>query len=99
MSSVHNAPPKILNTKYTKDSKVLSKAQREYLLRISSCTLCPLCLDKINRPSRLRRAIGFDLSYSSTSKASPNDTGIVIIIIIGEDDSVLHSGGIIAQRF
>ena len=58
-----------------------------------------LYLYKVNRPSRLRRAIGFDLSYSSTSKASPNDMGIVIIIIIGEDDSVLHSGGIIAQRF
>jgi hypothetical protein len=39
---------------------------------------------KINRPSRLRRAIGFDLGYPSTSKASPNDTGIVIIIVIGE---------------
>jgi hypothetical protein len=38
-------------------------------------------IHKINRPSRLRRAIGFDLDYLSTSKASPNDTGIVIIII------------------
>jgi len=49
----------------------------------------------------LRRAIGFDLSYSSTSKASPNDTGIVIIIviIIGEGKNGLHGGGIIAQRF
>ncbi len=56
-------------------------------------------LYKINRPSRLRRAIGFDLSYSSTSKASPNDTGIVIIIIIGEIQFWLHGGGIIAQRF
>jgi hypothetical protein len=55
-------------------------------------------VDKINRPSRLRRAIGFDLSYSSTSKASPNDTGIVIIviIIIGEVVVAGHSGGIIA---
>jgi hypothetical protein len=44
-------------------------------------------LYKINRPSRLRRAISFDLGYLSTSKASPNDTGIVIIIviIIGEE--------------
>jgi hypothetical protein len=41
----------------------------------------PLCIYKINRPSHLRRAIGFDLDYLSTSKASPNDTGIVIIII------------------
>jgi hypothetical protein len=39
-------------------------------------------IDKINRPSHLRRAIGFDLRYLSTSKASPNDTGIVIIVII-----------------
>jgi len=48
----------------------------------------------------LRRAIGFELNYSSTSKASPNDTGIVIIIIIiiiiGEADLAFHSGGIIA---
>ena len=35
-----------------------------------------------NRPAHSRRAILFDLSYLSTSKASPNDTGIVIIIII-----------------
>ena len=57
-----------------------------------------LCLHKINRPSRLRRAIGFDLIYSSTSKASPNDTGIVIIIIIiGEVVGFEHRGGIIAQ--
>jgi len=61
-----------------------------------------LYLYKINRPSRLRRAIGFDLSYLSTSKASPNDTGIVIIIVIiivGEIRFWLHGGGIIAQRF
>ena len=56
-------------------------------------------LYKINRPSRLRRAIGFDLSYLSTSKASPNDTGIVIIIIImiGKLDVVDHRARIIAQ--
>ena len=47
----------------------------------------------------MRRAIGFDLSYSSTSKASPNDTGIVIIIIImiGKLDVVDHRARIIAQ--
>ena len=40
----------------------------------------------------MRRAIRFDLSYLSTSKASPNDTGIVIIIIImiGKLDVVDH---------
>ena len=49
-------------------------------------------VDKINRPSRLRRAIWSDLSYLSTSKASPNDSGIVIIVIIivGKANSVLH---------
>ena len=59
-------------------------------------------VDKINRPSRLRRAILFDLFYSSTSNASPNDTGIVIIIviiIIGEVKLVFHNGGIIAQTY
>ena len=55
------------------------------------------CLYKINRPSRLRRAIGFDLSYLLTSKASPDDRGIIIIIIISEVESGLHGGGIIAQ--
>jgi len=38
--------------------------------------------------------------YSSTSKASPNDTAIVIVIIIvtlGEAKLVFHNGGIIAQ--
>ena len=48
----------------------------------------------------MRRAIGFDLSYLSTSKASPNDLGIVvivIIIVIGEVVAVAHDGGIIAQ--
>jgi len=37
-------------------------------------------------------------TYFSTSKASPNDSKIVIIvIIIGEAKFVLHIGGIIAQ--
>jgi hypothetical protein len=57
---------------------------------------------KINRPSRLRRAIWFDLSYSSTSNASPNNVEIVIviiIIIIGEEIIVEHCGAIIAQSF
>ena len=40
-------------------------------------------------------------TYFLTSKASPNDTGIivivVIIIVIGEAELVLHSDGIIAQ--
>jgi hypothetical protein len=57
-------------------------------------------IDKINRPSLLRWAIGFLFcSYFSTSKASPNDSKIVIIvIIIGKAMQVLHSDGIIAQR-
>src|SRR4030095_10386398 len=37
-------------------------------------------------------------TYLLTSKASPNDAGIiVIIIVIGEAELVLHSDGIIAQ--
>jgi hypothetical protein len=36
-------------------------------------------------------------TYFLTSQASPNDSGIVIIvIIIGEAQLVLHMGGIIA---
>jgi hypothetical protein len=60
-----------------------------------------LVLDKINRPSLLRWAIGFLLrTYFSTSKASPNDSKIVIIvIIISEAIWVSHSDGIIAQRY
>jgi hypothetical protein len=41
-------------------------------------------------------------TYFLTSKASPNDRGIiviVIIIIVDEAKQVLHDGGIIAQRF
>jgi len=39
-------------------------------------------------------------TYFLTSKASPNDPGIiviVVIIIVGETRSVWHSDGIIAQ--
>ena len=53
-----------------------------------------------NRPALSRWAIWFRLRYSSTSKASPNDTEIVIIIIIviiGEVIVIEHRGGIIAQ--
>ena len=60
-----------------------------------------LFTDKINRPTLLRWAIGFLLkTYFSTSKASPNDLKIVIvvIIIVGEVDFILHGDGIIAQR-
>jgi len=42
------------------------------------------------------------LIYLSTSKASPNDTGIVIIIIIIGEVEVVgfeHRGAIIAQSF
>jgi hypothetical protein len=40
-------------------------------------------------------------TYFSASKASPNDTGIiviVVIIIVGEAKSVLHMGGIIRTK-
>ena len=39
-------------------------------------------------------------TYFLTSKASPNDSGIVIIVIIiviGEAHQIVHIGGIIAQ--
>jgi len=52
-----------------------------------------LVLDKINRPSLVRWAIGFLYrSYFSTSQASPNDAVIVIvvIIIVGEEVQVSH---------
>lgn len=45
----------------------------------------------------MRWAIGCDFIYTSTSKVSPNDTGIVIIIIVDEAGLVFHGGGIIAQ--
>jgi hypothetical protein len=41
-------------------------------------------------------------TYFLTSKASPNDTVIIVIIvaiIVSEAKLVLHSDGIIAQRF
>ena len=50
----------------------------------------------------MRRSIWFDLDYLSTSRASPNDTGIVIIIIvIGEVEVAIfeHCVAIIAQSF
>ena len=57
--------------------------------------------DKINRPSLLRWAIGFlPGTCFSTSNASPNDSEIVIIVIIivGEAIYIEHGDGIIAQR-
>jgi hypothetical protein len=38
-------------------------------------------------------------TYFLTSRASPNDARIVIVIIIGEAELVLHGGGIIAQTY
>jgi len=39
-------------------------------------------------------------TYFSTSKASPNDSGIVIVtIIIGKAGLILHVDGIIAQTY
>jgi len=60
-----------------------------------------LISDKINRPSLFALGDWFSLrTYFSTSKASPNDAEIVIIVIIiviGEAKLVLHICGIIAQ--
>ncbi len=60
--------------------------------------------DKINRPSHPSSSSGasgdwFDLRDGSTCNASPNDTGIVVvvvIIVIGEVEVAVHSDGIIA---
>jgi hypothetical protein len=63
----------------------------------------PGALDSIYRQNKSPSAIAlgdwFPLrTYVLTSKASPNDLEIVIIvIIIGEAKLVLHMGGIIAQ--
>jgi len=60
------------------------------------------CLYKINRPSHLRRAIGFSEPTLLTSQASPNDIAIVVIItivIIGKAEVLVHDGGIIAQTY
>lgn len=54
-------------------------------------------------PSAIALGDRFSLrTYVLASKASPNDSGIVIIVIIiviGEARLVFHMGGIIAQRF
>jgi len=48
----------------------------------------------------MRWAIGLTRVYLLTSKASPNDLEVVIVIIIvGEARLALHSGDIIAQRY
>jgi hypothetical protein len=55
-------------------------------------------LEKINRPSRLRRAIGLTRVVCQLAKLRPTIHQIVIIIIIviiGEVDSVLHGACII----
>ncbi len=59
-------------------------------------------VDKINRPSHLRRAISFDLSVRQLAKLRPTMRAIVIVIIIsiiGEAELVDHDGGIIAQSY
>jgi len=59
-------------------------------------------LDKINRPSRLRRAIWFDFFICPLTRLRPTIRPIVIIVIIiviGETKIVYHDGGIIAQSY
>jgi hypothetical protein len=62
-------------------------------------------LDSVFRQNKSPFAIALGDSYAlrtyvSTSQASPNDPGIVIVIIVivGEAKWVVHIGGIIAQR-
>jgi len=57
-------------------------------------------VDKINRPSLLRRATWFHFSYLALARLRPTIVQIVIVIIIiviGEAHSRFHDGGIIAQ--
>jgi hypothetical protein len=73
-------------------------SRRWRLLPESRNDVCDV--DKINRPSRLRRAILFDLSVCQLAKLRPTICAIVIIvIIIGEVELVLHGVGIIAQSY
>ncbi|MBN2115387.1 MAG: hypothetical protein JW730_02385 [Anaerolineales bacterium] len=73
------------------------------LFRISLCPLVPFVVGFRQNKSPFAVALGdwFPLrTYFLTSKASPNDSKIVIIviiIIIGEAKFDLHIGGIIAQ--
>ncbi len=76
-------------------------------MEIASSPFGPLAMtvcdvDKINRPSHLRRAISFDLSICQLAKLRPTMRAIVIVIIIviiGEAELVDHDGGIIAQSY
>jgi len=55
---------------------------------------------KINRPSHLRWAIGFDFIVCPLARLRPTICSIiiiVIIIVIGETKPVYHDCGIIAQ--
>jgi hypothetical protein len=52
----------------------------------------PMVPDKINRPSQMRWAIRCNFAFPSTSKAALKDPGGVMIII-GEEDLVLHGSG------
>jgi hypothetical protein len=89
MSFVHCAPP----------NSVYHQGHRE---ERNTVLLACLAVDRQNKsPFAIALGDWFPLgTYLLTSKASPNDSKIVIvviIIVIGEADLLLHIGGIIAQ--
>jgi hypothetical protein len=103
MSFVHCAPPNSLTTKDKKEHK----ENLEEVLTVRRLPTLVLLVSLVvkSRQNKSPSAIALGdwfprRTYFLTSKASPNDSGIVIIVIIivvGEAKSVLHIGGIIAQ--
>jgi hypothetical protein len=90
MSFVHCAPPRIRH--WSQNLQILDIQSLE--------TLESVCRQN-KSPNAIAEGDWFPLrTYFLTSKASPNDSKIVIIIVIiivGEAKFVLHIGGIIAQ--
>jgi hypothetical protein len=106
MSLVHDAPPNSFLPRRTRRALrwqgLLNVMAVE---RNSLCSVVPVVFDSRQNKSPFACALGdwFPFrTYLLTSKASPNDRGIIVIIIIiviDEAKMVFHVGGIIAQRF
>jgi hypothetical protein len=98
VSFIHGAPPNSFSNREEREGRKEEKVTEERILAFLACLA--VVIDKINRPSRMRWAIGLTFIASSTGKASPNDPRVIIIIVIvvvGEADLTLHGDGIIAQ--
>jgi hypothetical protein len=96
MSFVHCAPPRI---KHWRQNLQILDIQSLVPQGCFAKTLESVCRQN-KSPSAIALGDWFPRrTYFLTSKASPNDSGIVIIVIIviGEAKLVLHIGGIIAQ--